>query len=199
MASLRFLSTILFIFLYPLFLATRLTDLAADVLGLILDTLALIRFWTSQGADLCCGLADKSLIDTLDNDLGAIATGSDTSWYYVVDDGGIAESKNDDILLAVLLELGPVAYAVDEKSLGVALAYAYDHVVDQLAIEAMSTSALLLVVLSGYYDLVILYLNGHLWADSLLELALWALDDNVQILDGNLYTCWDDNRQLTNT
>src|SRR5262245_15191057 len=50
--------------------SSPLADLAAHVLALVADALALVRLGRTHGADLGSRLADLLLVDALDDDLG---------------------------------------------------------------------------------------------------------------------------------
>ena len=151
-----------------------LTQLAADVLANIVDTLALVRLGRTMAADLSGDLTDLLLVDTLDVHVGVVgnlegdALGS-------LDDHGVREAQGELEVLALLLHA--VADAGELELLLEALGNANNHVVDEGAGEAVAGTGLTLVVGTGNGEDVVLDVDGELLKNIELELALGALDE----------------------
>ena len=102
-------------------------------------------------------------------------------------------------LKVLALESGTVANANKLKLLGIALAYALDHVVDEGAGKAMEALCLTGIVGTGYDNLFALYLDGEDVAEFASEFALAALYGNNVAVNLDVNTGRNSNRHLTNT
>ena len=98
---------------YPLFLTTGLTDLAADILGLVLDTLTLIRLRTAEGTDFSTHLTNFLLADAGNGHFVSVNCCLNSFRNHIVNDCGIAKSESEH----VLVQLGLVTYTIDQQAL----------------------------------------------------------------------------------
>jgi len=111
---------------------------------------------------------------------------------------GVREAERELEHLAV--GCGAVTYAYEFHFFAVAGRYAYDHVVDESAEQAVLCAVLAVVRGAGHYDVTVFYLDFEIGVDFLSEGALGTLDGYyVVLVDGDSYTGGNLNGSFTYT
>src|ERR1700738_4704029 len=184
-------------FVVEAILLTCLSDLAADLLALVANALALVGVWAPQAADVRRDLADLLLVDTRDRELGG-RLHREGDALRRLDQHGMAVAKRE--LEGVALELHAVADAEDLHLGGVTLGDTGDQVGDQRARQPVQRAVVPLVVGPGHHDgTVVVARHGDRLGDRELERALGSLDRHVLAVDRHVDPGGNRNRLLSNT
>src|SRR6478609_3963252 len=176
---------------------TSLSDLAADLLAGVTNTLALVGLGLAQLADVRGNLADELLVDPLHTELGGRLDGEGDAV------GGV---ERDRVRVAELeLQLGrtlgqdAVTHAHDLELLLVAVGHTDDHVVDQGAGQAVQSLALALVVGALDVEDAFALLDRDRRRNGVGQGALGALDRHLRTVDRDVDTGRDRDGELANT
>ena len=166
-----------------------LTQLAADVLANVVDTLALVRLGRTMAADLSGDLTDLLLVDTLDVHVGVVgnlegdALGS-------LDDHGVREAQGELEVLALLLHA--VTDAGELELLLEALGNANNHVVDERTSQTMQGSVKLILRRTCYRNNIAFHCDFHIFVKLTRELTFRTFYCHLIFItkrDG--YASWD--------
>src|SRR5258705_6262727 len=184
-------------FVLETILLTCLSDLAADLLALVANALALVRVWAAQAADVRRDLTDLLLVDAGDRELGG-RVNREGDALRRRDHDGMAVAQRE--LEGVALELYAVADAEDLHLRGVALRDTGDQVRHQRARQPVQRAVAPLVVGPGHHDgAVVVARHGDRFGDRQFQRALRSLDRHVLAVDRDVDPGWNRNRLLSNT
>src|SRR6185312_6761377 len=160
----------------PTTCSCALPDLPADVLALVADALALVRLRRAHLAHLGGDLADRLLVDALDDHLGRGRHLERDPLRRLQHDGmGVA-----DVQLEVdAPQRGAIADTLDLEALREAVRDALDHVGDQRACEAVQRAVLAALGRALDGDRRVLVVNLHAHGHLLAQLAERAVDHHA--------------------
>src|SRR5271155_4844753 len=168
-----------------------LARLAPNRLGRVLDALALVRLRRPELANLRGHGAEQLAVGALERDRHQLLDlGGDAGRKLVHNRMRIAERQ----IHLLALGLRAVADAVNFEHAGEALAYAFDHVGNQLAHQAVNRAIVTGIARALHDDFRILDLGGEAGMKLDLELALGAFDLEHVAGDGRLDALVEMNR-----
>src|SRR3954464_12968017 len=164
-----------------------LPDLAAHVLALVADPLALVRLGRAHLANLGGGLPDLLLVDALDDDLRVgrnLERDSLTRFHY--DRVRVADVEPE----ISALQRGAIANALQLEALLEALGDALDHVRDQRPRQTVQRAIVAALGRPGDDDRPFSLLDLHPGGNLLRELSERAVDHHAARGDRDVHAGW---------
>src|SRR5262245_52496748 len=173
-----------------------LAGLAADVLALVADTLALVRLGLARRADLRGNLADELLVDADDREAGRVLD-------FEADPGRRVDLDRVAVAQVELELLADLRRAItdtgDLERLAIAVGHADDHVAHERPGQAVKLLVRLLLGRAGDHELVVLAADRHIGVQVTGEGALGTLHRERAPIDRHVDTRRDGNGQATNS
>ena len=160
-----------------LFSTGLLTGLATYNFAHELDTFALVGFGLAHRANLGAHLAEELFVGAFEDDERVFVT---LALRFYLDFRGKLDIYSVGVAQRELEYLagscGAVAYAHEFHFFAIGLVYAFHHVVDKGAEEAVLRTVFAVVAGTGHVHVVVLYGNFEVGVNSLRELAVLAFD-----------------------